>query len=46
MGREQKKTKLGGERVLLEETETHSLCVLLEVVQKDLAVSVEGYSNL
>lgn len=46
MGREQKKTKLGGERELLEETETHSLCVLLEVVQKDLAVSVEGYSNL
>lgn len=35
MGREQKKTELGGERVLLEGTETQSL-----------AVSVEGYSNL
>lgn len=35
MGREQKKTELGGERVLLEGTETQSL-----------AVPVEGYSNL
>lgn len=34
MGREQEKTELGVERVLLEETETPSLCVLLAAVQK------------
>lgn len=46
MGREQGNTELGGERVLLEETETLSLCVLSEVVQKTPAMSGEGYSNL